>query len=1110
VVGWHSRTVTKLVPRGSMTKSQAGPVYWRSLDELENSPSFRRFVEDEFPGLWDRYSAEHPNSGTSRRQFLKLMGASCALAGLTACRWPKENIVPATRQPGNRIPGVPVQYATAFELNGAATGLLVTSYDGRPIKIEGNDKHPFSRGRSSAWMQASLLDLYDPDRSPQPVERSRATRLREGEAVAEPRPREGEAPAEPRPREGEAPAEPRPREGEAPAEPHGVVTRTWDEFQAFARSHFASLRDTGGQGLCVLSESSSSPSLAAQKARLLEVFPRASWYEYEPISRDNEREGARLAFGQPYRTHLHLDKADVIVSLDSDFLMLHPAAVRYAGDFAARRRADDGTMNRLYVFEGGLTVTGSNADHRLAVRPSQIAGLLQQLSGGVISRRAGKGGGRVHIPELPLPRPILMALAAEFDGREGRSAILVGPQQPPNVHWLAHDLNQRLGNVGKTVTYTDEPDPARLPHLAALQELTTRMQAGEVDTLIIIGGNPVLNAPRDLPFGDALDKVGTSLHLSLYDNETSVRCRRHVPAAHYLESWGDARAWDGTISIVQPLIEPLYGGLTPIELLAVMTGDELAKGYDIVRRTAWQERLARESDPEQAWQHALHDGVVPDTVWPQRTPELKPWVAEPTAKPEPGFEIVFTPDYSVYDGRFANNAWLQEWPDPITKLTWDNAALVSPADAAKLGVEKSGDHLEITLAGAPPLTIPACVLPGHAVGVITLPLGYGRGPAGGKVADGIGFATHGLRQTATQHWATAREVRRKSGSHELATTQDHHAIRSKVGDEEERLRIPVLVREATLEHYDEHPDFAQHVVHLPKLESLWQEKQYNDHKWGLAIDLTACIGCGACVVACQAENNIPVVGKDEVAKGREMHWIRVDRYFREERPSEDAKKRRRAAQGVRVDQTALTDFRVVHQPVACVHCENAPCEQVCPVAATVHDEEGLNVMVYNRCIGTRYCSNNCPFKVRRFNWFYNQHGPYHPRSLKGGESPAPGLLPHATLTPVEMMGNNPNVTVRSRGVMEKCTFCVQRINAVKIKAANERWTSIPDGLITPACAQACPTDAIVFGDLNDPHSRVRKLHAHNRAYGLLEELNIKPRTKYLAKLRNPNESDTLG
>jgi molybdopterin-containing oxidoreductase family iron-sulfur binding subunit len=1051
-----------------MTRSQAGPVYWRSLDELENTPAFRRLVEGEFPGLWDRYSTGRPEGDTTRRQFLKLMGASFALAGLTGCRWPKENIVPATRQPGNRIPGAAVQYATAFDFNGAATGLLVTSYDGRPIKIEGNDKHPFSRGRTSAWMQASILDLYDPDRGQQPVERSGATR---------------------------------PREGAAPAEPHRVVTHTWDEFQVFARSHFTALRDTGGEGLCVLSESSSSPSLAAQKARLLEVLPRATWYEYEPISRDNEREGARLAFGRPYRTHLHFDKADVIVSLDSDFLMLHPAAVRYAGDFAARRRADDGTMNRLYALEGNLTLTGSNADQRWAVRPSAMPALAQRLLQHVWLEL---GSSLLRQFELPsacgISAAALLAVARDLAAHRGRSMVIAGQQQTPEVHHVAHCLNHLLGNFGPTVRYTEEPDGDRPTHVHAIARLTERIQAGDIGTLVILGGNPVHNAPADVHFAETLDKVGTSLHLSNYDNETSRRCTWHVPEAHYLESWGDARAWDGTLSIVQPLIEPLYGGLTPIELLALIAGDKLVKGHDITRRT-FQE-LLKPADFDHAWNLALHDGVVPDSAWPPAFPDDPPRPEFRSPEPKDGFEIVFTPDYSVYDGRFANNAWLQEWPDPITKLTWDNAALLAPADAAKLGVEKSGDNLEITLAGTAPLTIPACVVPGHAVGVITLPLGYGRGPAGGKVADGTGFATYDLRQTAAQHWATAREVRRKSGAHELATTQDHHAIRSKVGDQEEQLRIPVLVREATLEHYDEHPDFAQHVVHLPKLESLWQEKQYNDHKWGLAIDLTACIGCGACVVACQAENNIPVVGKDEVAKGREMHWIRVDRYFRQAQRTGD--------EHAHANQAAPTDVQVVNQPVACVHCENAPCEQVCPVAATVHDEEGLNVMVYNRCIGTRYCANNCPFKVRRFNWFYNQHGPYHPRSQKDGESPAPGLLPHAKLTPIEMMGNNPNVTVRSRGVMEKCTFCVQRINAVKIKAANERWTSIPDGLITPACAQACPTDAIVFGDLNDPHSRVRKLHAHSRAYGLLEELNIKPRTKYLAKLRNPNASDTLG
>ncbi|HPM22969.1 MAG TPA: TAT-variant-translocated molybdopterin oxidoreductase [Phycisphaerae bacterium] len=1022
-----------------------GPAYWRSLDEFAQTPEFRRFVEAEFHSLAPELL--HP---ATRRQFLKLMGASLALAGLAGCRWPRETIVPAGRQPAGRIPGVPVQYATAFELDGVATGLLVTSYDGRPIKIEGNDKHPFSRGKTNTWMQASILDLYDPDRSRHPVGRS---------------------------------------------DPGGRLTRTWDEFVAFARPHCAQLRAAGGAGLAVLSETSSSPSLTDMKGRFSQAFPQAQWFEYEPVSRDNERAGARLAFGRPYRTHLHLDKADVIVSFDSDFLMTHPAAVKYAGDFAARRRADDGTMNRLYVLENRPTVTGSMADHRYAVRSSQIRRALEHIASAVADK-LGRGQDSPIPPpggSTPLSPAEADAIAADLVAHQGRCVVIVGPQQPPEAHAAAHVLNTWLGAPGQTVTFTGEPDADRPSHAESIVKLTAQMSAGQISTLVILGGNPVYNAPADVRFADALAKVANSIHLSTYVDETSQRCTWHLPRAHYLESWGDALAWDGSLSIVQPLIEPLYGGRTPLELLALLCDDKLTSGYDIVRRT-FGNAFDFGVDRARLWEDALHDGLVANSAWPLETPTL-------TVGRIPEYagggteEIVFAPDYSVHDGRFANNAWLQEWPDPITKLTWDNAALVSPAQAKNLGV-KDGDIVRIELATIGQrqtplaLELPVYVLPGHAEGSLTVPLGYGRGRDAGAVGAGAGFNAYALRCAAEPDLALTFKLSKTGRKHALVTTQDHHAIDSQVGRAETQRRIGVLVREGTLAEYQHEPDFAQHVAHLPQLKSLWQEREYPDHKWGLAIDLSACIGCSACVVACQAENNIPVVGKDEVALGREMHWIRIDRYFKGE------------------PHAAPANVEIVHQPVTCTHCENAPCEQVCPVAATVHDEEGLNAMVYNRCIGTRYCSNNCPFKVRRFNWFYNHHGPHHPRSVNGNAPALPGKLKQQDLTDIEKLLNNPAVTVRSRGVMEKCTFCVQRIMAAKIKARNERWDSIPDGLITPACAQACPTDAIVFGDLNDPNSRVRKLHAHNRAYEMLAELNIKARTRYLAKLRNPAETKT--
>lgn len=1007
--------------------STTGREYWRSLDELADTPQFRAFVESEFPSL-----APEMLSSTTRRQFLKLMGASAALAGLTGCRWPEEKITPYAHRPEDRTPGVPAHYATALERNGVATGLLVASYDGRPVKIEGNPSHPLSRGASDVFMQASVLELYDPDRSRYLVERDK------GQSSA----------------------------------------RAWDRFASFARSHFGSLRDNGGRGFAILSEATASPSVADLRARIHKAFPQAEWYEYEPISRDQERSGAALAWGQPYRTHYALDQASVVVCLDANLLMTHPAALRHARDFVAgreidrtgRRRDGGGAMNRLYAIESTFSITGAMADHRWAVPSHLIPAVACRLA----TELVGRG---LSVPVLAplvsaleptgsygvLGAEIAAAVAADLLANPGRSVIAAGAQQPPEVHALVHTLNAALGNVGRTVTYTAEIDPNRPSHVEAVATLADRMNRGEVATLLILGGNPVYDAPTDLDFAHHLESVDTTIHLSLYRNETSKACRWQVPRAHPLESWGDARSYDGTLSIIQPLIAPLYGGKTIIEVLAAVLNEEPTKGYDIVRRT-----LRGLCDPgpqfEAFWRTALHDGVVAESAWPVEQPALHggDWIeklserARETAAVEDRVEIVFRPDASVYDGRFTNNGWLQELPDPMTKLTWDNAAIISPSMAQKLGVER-GDVLSIQHDGRT-LEIAAYVLPGQAAGSVTLPLGYGR-TAAGRVGDGTGFDTYRLRTSTAMHVALGATITRTGRAYKLATTQDHHAMDSEVGRREESRRLGALIREATVKEYRRSPAFAKHVVHHPPLQSLWEPITFpGKPRWAMGIDLNRCTGCSACVMACQAENNVPVVGKDEVDRGREMQWIRVDRYFRGDPQQPE----------------------VAVQPVTCHHCENAPCEQVCPVGATVHSQEGLNDMVYNRCIGTRYCSNNCPYKVRRFNWFNN----------------------HKDLSDVERMVFNPDVTVRSRGVMEKCTYCVQRINAVKIAAKNE-GRPIADGEIRTACQQACPTQAIVFGDLNDPHSAVSKAHADDRAYAMLAELNVKPRTQYLAKLRNP-------
>ncbi|NUQ61610.1 MAG: TAT-variant-translocated molybdopterin oxidoreductase [Pirellulales bacterium] len=990
--------------------------HWRSLAELADAPEYRAFLEAEFP-------READPGGISRRRWLQLMGASLTLASVGGgCRWEQEEILPMVRRPAHRVPGEPQRFATAMDLRGAALGLLVTSVDGRPIKIEGNPDHPQSRGATDALAQASILQLYDPDRSGKLVQGTA-----EGESV-----------------------------------------QTWDKFVEFASGHFGPLRKDGGRAFRVLAETTSSPTLAAMRSRLLEAFPEAKWYEYEPLSRDNERAGTKLAFGKVYRPHYHLDRAKVIVAIDEDLFCDHPAGVQYARAFADGRTVVNGQMNRLYAIECCYTPTGAAADHRLPLRAQDIAvfvaALEREITGGSGSAH-GKDG------ESDVGR-FVVALAKDLKARRGETVVAVGPRQPAEVHAAAHRINAALGNIGNGVVYFPEPDADRMPHRQAIAALASEMNAGKVETLLVLGGNPVYNAPADLDFAAALGKVRTTVHLGLYRDETALLADWHLPQAHFLESWGDARSWDGTYSIVQPLIAPLLGGKPAIELLALVLGDEKSSGMELVRATF--QRIAGAQNAQTPWRETVHDGLLQGSGWSPEKPAIQgaapqadraASLSELVWKQGP-LEIVFCGDSSVYDGRFANNAWLQETPDPITKLTWDNAAWISPATAAALGVENE-TMVRLKLDGRE-LVMPAYILPGQAAGSVAVGLGYGRSAAGFVGGDArrniqsIGFDTYRLRPLQAQEFATGLAIEPTGEKYRLATTQDHHAIDT-VGLKARAARVGALVRSASLEHYQEHPEFARHAVHHPPLISLFDEPEYPGRRWGMSIDVSKCIGCNACVVACQAENNVPVVGKERVLEGREMHWIRIDRYF------------------VGEPDRAQVD----HQVMICQHCENAPCEQVCPVAATVHSSEGLNDMVYNRCVGTRYCSNNCPYKVRRFN-FFNYH--------KNLDRPGGALT---------KMVYNPDVTVRSRGVMEKCTYCVQRIQEVKIRAKNQR-REIRDGEIKTACQQACPSQAIVFGDLSDKSSRVARDHAADRSYGVLAELNTKPRTAYLAKIRNPN------
>jgi molybdopterin-containing oxidoreductase family iron-sulfur binding subunit len=1000
--------------------------YWRSLGELADTPAYRAGLAREFA----KGAVDMPGPFT-RRKFLQLMSASVALAGFSGCRWPKEKIVPYAHRPEGRIPGVPLRFATSSELWGHARGLVVTSYDGRPIKVDGNALDPISGGASTAIDQAGVLELYDPDRS-------RSVVRREGGAER---------------------------------------NVEWSDFLAWADEHFASHRANRGAGLYVLCEATSSETVAMLRRRFATELPHAEWYEYEPLSTDVVTEGAKRVFGEALRPHYDLSSARVLLSLDSDFLDDDPAALLHTRDFASSRRLADGRMNRLYAVESVPSVTGSMADHRLPLAPNRMGPFTRTLLALLVTEH-----------DLPVPEELrrslevdarfmedasmgkfTRAVAGELAANRGRSLVLAGYRQPLAVHARAHLLNAVLGNVGSTVRFTAEP--AYRPRSEEISALARSIRAKRTETLLLLGGNPVYDAPRDLGFAEILGEVPAVVHLSFHRNETSRLATWHLPRAHFLESWDAGRGYDGTLLARQPLIEPLYGGRTPAELLSVLLDGAAAKSAYGLAREAFAPFAPPDSSFESVWRRFLHDGILAGSAAEQAAPTLKSdslaWVfsGEDAAPDAGGLEAVLLRDPRVHDGRFANNGWLQELPGPLTKLTWDNAALLSPSTAKRLGIETE-DLVRIRL-GDREIDIAALLLPGVAPNTIGLPLGYGR-TAAGRVGNGVGFDTYRLLRSAeipvspevSPFLASGVSIEKLGKRHVFACTQDHHLIDPRAALERER-RAGELIREVDAEEFRADPKEAmgREEGHEPPLVSLWKDQEHEGHKWGMAIDLTACTGCNACVVACQAENNIPVVGKEQVRRQREMQWIRVDTYFRGDPEAPES----------------------VHQPVACVHCEHAPCEQVCPVGATVHSTEGLNVMVYNRCIGTRYCSNNCPYKVRRFNFFnYQKH-----------------------LAPIEKMVKNPEVTVRSRGVMEKCTYCVQRIESVKIRAKNEK-RPIRDGEIAPACAEACPARAIVFGDRSDPESRVSKLLESPRAYAMLGHLNVRPRTEYLARLRNPN------
>ncbi|WP_166254595.1 4Fe-4S dicluster domain-containing protein [Marinobacter salicampi] len=972
--------------------------YWRTLAELNRSSCSGGPTSEitEAQQLWQ--------APISRRQTFHLLGASVALAGLTGCgRPPEEDLIPYVRMPEHSVPGQARYYASAIALGGYGHGVIAENHEGRPTKLEGNPDHPATLGSCDAITQAAVLSLYDPDRSASVMRRQAVSDM--GSLLAELRQKQDD----------------------------------WDREE--------------GRGLCLLTGTISSPSQRARIAKMQERWPRARWFLHEPVDRRQVFRASQRLFGEALEPRYRFTEAEVVLSLDADFLQSPPGFLRYAHDLMSRRRPvdPDEAFTRLYAIESTPVITGATADHRLGLAYPEVDAAARQL--------ARELGLDVPPPERNvLPEDWVTAVVEDLRSHEGAALVVPGEQQSETVQVLAHAMNQELGAFGGPLAWMQPV--AGDPLLPGLEELAQAARDGEVESLVVLAANPVYTAPAESGFRTLFSQIPWRLHWGEYQDETARLSLWHVPATHDLESWGDVRAFDGTVSLIQPMILPLTGGWTALQMLAAI-GEGVESDPLQLLRDHWQQNSAgletitdsqddKGGNFEDLWRRALRDGVVSgtaaETVMPGQRPQALADLPESQAVPE-GLVLQPRPDPALWDGRYANNGWLQEMPRPITTLTWHNALLVSPAlaDSHKL---EDGDMVELTRADRK-LQVPVMVLPGQPEQSVSLSLGFGR-DFGGRVADGVGISAYELLDPESP-WATVVQLQ-PTGSHRaLAAIQTHHDIEGRD-----------LIRAADLETYRRNPGFAQKEHHeLSLYEEPWPAEREAEHAWGMAIDLSACIGCNGCVTACQAENNIPVVGAEEIARGHDLHWIRVDRYF----------------------SGAPQNPAMVFQPVPCMHCENAPCEYVCPVGATQHSADGLNQMIYQRCVGTRYCSQNCPYKVRRFNWI--------------------DYTSAAAAYPAEPAVQNPDVTVRSRGVMEKCTYCVQRISSVRQQAeAQER--PIAEGELQTACQQACPTRAIVFGDLADETSEISRLKASPLNYSMLAHLNTRPRTTYLAAVKNPN------
>lgn len=1061
--------------------------YWRSVSELRGEAEFNEYLDREFPVA----ASEFPE-GVSRRRWMQLMGASLAVAGAAGCRYPKETIEPFVIRPEGRVPGENYQRATNFELAGRVYNLLVTCVDGRPLKIEPNASHPSGAG-TDAFAQASVLQLYDPDRA-----RGDDGFLLRKSKVSEDNGRRFEV--------------------------------DWSEFDPVAKSIVEASGD--GSDFALLMGPTSSPSLVRMVSALQERLPKATVCQYDSVTGDVMRQATEAAFGKPVRQTLDLEQAEVIVALQADILGTDRGMLSNAVGFGKRRDPgpDKNGMNRLYVVEGGFTSTGAAADSRLALRPSEIPKFLAELGRRVDKLAAGetheheeseKAFDQISAEER-LER-FLDVLSHDIAAAGEKAVVVVGDHLGAEAVEAGIRMNQKLGSLGKIQKFAPRVD-AGLSKGDSLESLVGKLSGGQVKTLLILGENPVYTAPGGLDLAGAINSLGdvdgsVSIYLGEYDDETGVLCDWSLPLSHQLESWGDCVNDHGYYGVCQPQILPLLGGRSAIELLSMMLGEKVTDGGAIVRRTADQIGGSDLSDRE--WRGLLHDGYSESLKDASGAVELGASQGEadagvPVAIPAESIdknqiEVIFNPADGLYDGRFANNGWLQEMPQALTKLAWDNAAVMSPATAR--GISLDGDATDSSAGagrvlrhgqmvalriGDHKIELPVYEMPGCAPGVITVTLGYGRervGMVGGDPSKGVevvGFDVSEIRRDEGVMIAYGVEARPRYTDYVLATTQDHWAIDERGRDETEE-RSFSLVREGTADLYKRVSKFAEvqgpHVPTVgpegngsPWVEPLTQLEEQNKEsgvtvpQWGMSVDLGKCIGCSACVVACQSENNVPIVGREQVMNSREMHWLRVDRYF----------------------QGDETNADVVQEPVACMHCETAPCEQVCPVAATVHTEEGINAMAYNRCIGTRYCANNCPFKVRRFNYFnYNED-----IGTGYGIDAYPSHIESANRK-LQALVMNPEVTVRGRGVMEKCTYCIQRVEGAKINAIKE-GRDVADGDVVTACQSACPTRAIEFGDVSDPASAVSQKHADDRSYGMLGQLNLKTRTQYLARVTNPH------